>query len=183
MIWADQTGWTWTIGGSRRLGGSSGTPTAGGFPVRPRNPSERAGQGCAQAGHSKDARARVRADHRPDLRDELRVAPVDLPPALGHPLGDLGDLDVLDGERVAAVLAPLLEMCDQAIEGAARGAHALHRLHLTLDREDRLDLERRADPRPRGADAAAPAQVLERVQVHEDLQVVAEGAGRRHPAG
>src|SRR3954471_12322216 len=103
MIRGDQAGWTWTIGGSRRLGGSSGTPTAGGFPVSARNPSDGAEQLGAQAGHAEDPRTGVRADDRADLRHHLRVAPVDLAAALGQPLGLPGRLHVLDGERVAAV--------------------------------------------------------------------------------
>ena len=83
---------------------------------------------------------------RADLRDQLRVAAVDLAAALGHALGLGARLDVLDGERVAAVLAALLEVGDEPLERAARGAHALDGLHLALDREDRLDLQRRADP-------------------------------------
>src|SRR3954470_6000538 len=158
-ICGDQAGCTRTGGGCGRLGGSSGTPTAGGFPVRAWNPSDGADQLAEEPGDAQDARAGVGADDGADLRHHLRVAPVDLPAALGHPLGLLRHLDVLDGERVAAVLAALLEVGHQALERAPRRAHALHRLHLTLDREDRLDLQGGADPGARAADAPAPAQV------------------------
>src|SRR3954454_1688139 len=163
MMRADQAGWTWIFGGSRRLGGSSGTPTAGGFPVSAGNPSDGPEQLRAQPRHAEDARAGVRADDRADLRHHRGVAPVDRPAALGEPLGLAGRLHVLHGERVAAVLAPLLEVGDEALERPAGGAHALDRLHLALDGETRLDLQRRADPRPGPADPPAAAQVLERV--------------------
>src|SRR3954454_24856858 len=55
-------------------------------------------QGGGQRGHADEARAGVRADDRPDLRDELRLAPVDLAAAAGDALGELGRLDVLDEE-------------------------------------------------------------------------------------
>ena len=50
---------------------------------------------------------------------------------------------------------------------------------LGLDREDRLDPQRRADPRLRAADPAAAAQELERVDGEEDLELLARGAGAR----
>src|SRR4051812_2475008 len=119
-ICGDQAGCTRTGGGCGRLGGSSGTPTAGGFPVRAWNPSDGADQLAEEPGDAQDARAGVGADDGADLRHHLRVAPVDLPAALGHPLGLLRHLDVLDGERVAAVLAALLEVGHQALERAPR---------------------------------------------------------------
>ena len=48
-------------------------------------------------------------------------------------------------------------MIDHPLERAAPGPDALDRLDLALDREDRLDLERRADP---GLGAADPPAAL-----------------------
>ena len=56
-----------------------------------------------------------------------------------------------------------LQVVDEPLERAPGRAHALDRRDLALDREDRLDLQRRADPRLRRADAPAAAQELERV--------------------
>src|SRR4051794_13309713 len=123
------------------FGGSSGTPTAAWVPARvDDSSSERAEKLGAQAGHAEHARADVRPDHGADLRDEGRVAPVDLAAALDEVLGLGRGLDVLDGERVAAVGIARLEVRDQPLERAARRAHPLDGLHLALDREDRLDL-------------------------------------------
>src|SRR5687767_10554836 len=98
----DRNGTTRTSGGcSRRFGGSSGTPTARGFPARAAESfSHRAEKLGAQAGDAEDTGTQVGADDRAELRDHLRVAAVDLPRALGEPLGVGGRLDVLDRERV-----------------------------------------------------------------------------------
>src|SRR3954470_23001250 len=149
MIRAENAGTTCTVGGSARglEGGSSGTPTGRELQVTSLESfSHRAQELRAQAGDAEHAGADVGADDRPDLREQLRVAPVDVAAALGQALGLVGRLDVLDREPVAAVLAPPLEVGDQALERAAGGAHALDGLHLALDRENRLDLQRRADP-------------------------------------
>ena len=53
------------------------------------------------------------------------------------------------------------------------GAHALDGRDLAVDREDRLDLQRRAEERLRGADPAAAAQVLERVDGEQDRHPLA----------
>ena len=92
---------------------------------------------------------------------------------------DVGRLDVLDEEDVGAALAALLEVVDEALERPARGAHALDRQDLRVDREDRLDLQRRADPRLRAADAPAAAQVLERVDREQICMTLAELARAR----
>ena len=52
----------------------------------------------------------------------------------------------------------------------APGAHALDRSDLLFEREDRLDLERRAEPRRGSADPPPAAQVLERVDGEPHLQ-------------
>ena len=62
---------------------------------------------------------------------------------------------------------------DHALEGAAAGADALDRGDLLLEREDRLDLQRRADEGLGGADPTALAQVLERVDREPHLERVA----------
>ena len=71
----------------------AGRPPRGHSSPRARNPStmarraQSAEQVRAQPGDAQDARAGVRADHGADLRDQLRVAPVDLAAALGQALG------------------------------------------------------------------------------------------------
>src|SRR4051812_23176592 len=52
----------------------------------PSYPSERAQQLGPQTGAAEQPGTGVRADHRPDLRHDLRVAAVDLPPGLGEAL-------------------------------------------------------------------------------------------------
>ena len=59
------------------------------------------------------------------------------------------------------------------------GAHALDRRDLAVDGEDRLDLQRAAEPGLRGADAPAAAQELERVDREPDLRRVDRGAHAR----
>src|SRR5690349_24900272 len=78
-------------------------------------------------------------------------------------LGLLGRLDVLHDPGVGVAGVQLLRVGDHALEGPTRGAHALDRHDLVLEREDRLDLQRPAEPRLRLADAPAAAQILERV--------------------
>ncbi len=67
----------------------------------------------------------------------------------------------------------------QALDRAGAGADALDRGDLLLQGEDRLDLQRRADPGAGAADAAAAAQVLEGVDRKPHLQLLARlpGAG------
>ena len=62
--------------------------------------------------------------------------------------GGLGIVDVLDDPGVAPVVLALPGELDQALEGAPPGAHALDRGDLLLERQDRLDLKRRAEPAP-----------------------------------
>ena len=64
----------------------------------------------------------------------------------------------------------LLRVLDQPPQGLGARPDPLDRGDLLLEREDRLDLERRAEPRGRGADAAAAAQVLERVDREPHLE-------------
>ena len=79
-------------------------------------------------------------------------------------------LDVLDDPGVGAVVVARAQVVDHPLERAARGAHALDRRDLALDREDRLDLQRAAEPGLRGADPPAAAQELERVDREPDLR-------------
>ena len=67
------------------------------------------------------------------------------------------------------------------LERAPPGAHALDRDDLGLDREDRLDPQRRADPRLRAADPPAAAQELERVDGEQDLQLARARRARARP--
>src|SRR5215217_6878857 len=145
-------------------------------------PLHGAEQRAAQTRYADQPRTDVRADHRPDLRDDLRVAAEDRSSALGDALRHVVRLDVLDEEEVGARVAVGLQELDHALERAARRAYALHRLYLVLHREDRLDLQRRADPRAGRADAPAAAQVLERLDGEVDLQLVADALRRGHGA-
>ena len=76
----------------------------------------------------------------------------------------------------APALLALVGELDHALERAPARAHALDRRDLLLEREDRLDLQRRAEQRLRGADPPAPAQVLERVDREPHLQRLARRA-------
>ncbi len=117
--------------------------------------------------------AGVRAEDRADLGDEHGLAVEYLTALLDQVARRLGVLDVLDDPGVGAVGVALAGVLDQALEGAATGPHALDRSDLILEREDRLDLQRRPEQRPRGADTAAPPQELERVDREPHLQSIA----------
>ena len=67
---------------------------------------------------------------------------------------------------------------DHPLERAARGPDPLDRRDLRLDGEDRLDLQRRAEPRLGAGDPPAAAQVLERVDREPQLQL---GPGSARP--
>ena len=68
---------------------------------------------------------------------------------------------------------------DQPLEGAPSRAHALDRGDLLPEGQDRLDLQRRAQPCLSGADPAPLAQVLERVEREPHLERVAAPLGGR----
>src|SRR5689334_20654289 len=104
------------------------------------------------AGDAEQARPDVRPDHGPDLGHEQRLAPEDRPSRRRELLRAGGVLDVLDRELVAALVEALRQRLLQALDRAAGGAHALDRLDLLADREDRLDLQGRAEVRLRGPD-------------------------------
>ena len=81
------------------------------------------------------------------------------------------------------------QQVDHPLERPPRGPDALDRGDLGLDGQDRLDLQRRAEPRLRAGDPAAAAQVLERVDREPHLQlrarlarVVGDARRRRRPA-
>src|SRR5258708_5576918 len=59
-----------------------------------------------------------------------------------------------------------------APDGAGVGADAPDRGDLLAERQDRLDLEGRADHRPRAADPPALPQVLEGVQAEPDVEAL-----------
>ena len=88
-------------------------------------------------------------------------------------VGLVGGLDVLNHPPVRPVVVELVGVLNHALEGALGGAHPLDGGDLVLEREDRLDLERAADPRLRLAHAPAAAQILERVDAEPDLQGLA----------
>ena len=178
---------------ARRRRGASGR-TAGRAPSSALFAAPRAAPAAAarQTGPSSASRQRrhadqpgagVGADHGPDLRDELGRRGRRSPRRARASFSAWSArLDVLDEEAVVAVLAQRAQVVDQALERAAPGAHALDGHDLGLDREDRLDLQRRADPRLRAADPAAAAQELERVDGEEDLQLLAQRARARAAA-
>ena len=91
--------------------------------------------------------------------------------------GGLLVLDVLDDPAVGAGLVALPGVVAQALERAGPGADPLDRGDLLLQGEDRLDLQRRADPGAGAADPAAPAQVLEGVDREPHLQLLARLLG------
>src|SRR4051794_6235156 len=122
------------------------------------------------AARAEQSGADVRADDGADLGDPDRLAAEDLAPAFDEPLGLLSGLDVLDDPAVRAVGLAGLHVVDEALEGAARGAHPLDGDDLGLQREDRLDLQRGAEHRLRLADPPAALQELERVDGEPDLQ-------------
>ena len=109
---------------------------------------------------AEQAGADVRADHGADLGHELRRAAVDLAPALGQPAATSGAWMCWTKNTSAPSSRSAVEVLDHPLERAAGRAHPLDRLDLAVDREDRLDLQRRADPRLRAADPPAAAQVL-----------------------
>ena len=93
--------------------------------------------------------------------------------------GGLVVLDVLDDPGVEAGLVALAGVVAQALDRAGAGPHPLDRGDLLLQGEDRLDLQRRADPGAGAADPAAAPQVLEGVDREPHLQLLARllGAG------
>ena len=70
------------------------------------------------------------------------------------------------------------QQVDHPLERAARGPDPLDRGDLRLDRQDRLDLQRRAEPCLRARDPPAAPQVLERVDREPQLQLGARAPAR-----
>src|SRR5215217_474118 len=82
-------------GGDWEAGVSSGAATAPLFQPRERIPAlDGTDEGASQTGDAGESRARVRADHGADLRDELRRAAEERRPALGEALRRLRRADV-----------------------------------------------------------------------------------------
>ena len=100
------------------------------------------------------------------------------PPAAAAGLG--GRLDVLNHPRVGAVLRPAAQQLDHSLEGPLGGADALDGGDLALDGEDRLDLQRRAQPRWAPA-IRPPAQALQGVDREPHLQRGSPGELARAP--
>ena len=92
-------------------------------------------------------------------------------------VGGLEVLDVLDDPGVEAVLVALAGVVAQPLDRAVAGPDPLDRGDLLLEGEDRLDLQRRADPGARAADPAAAPQVLEGVDREPHLQLLARLLG------
>ena len=72
----------------------------------------------------------------------------------------------------------LVHVLDHTFECASGGAHALDGRDFVLHRQDRLDLQRAAEPGLGFADAPAAAHVLQRIQAEPDLQRGARLAAR-----
>ena len=72
------------------------------------------------------------------------------------------------------------QQVDHPLERPPRGAHALDRGDLGLDRQDRLDPERRPEPRLRAGDPPAAPQVFERVDREPHLQPLRARRARAH---
>ena len=87
--------------------------------------------------------------------------------------GVVGRLGVLDDPVGRAAVAEDLEVGLHPGEGAALGPDLVDRGDLGAEREDRLDLQRRAEQRLGGTDPAAAPQVLERVEAEPHLQGLA----------
>ena len=90
----------------------------------------------------------------------------------------VGRVDVLHRPGVGARLVALAGVVHHPLEHPGARAHALDRRHLALHGEDRLDLQRRADPGARRADPPAALEELERVDAEPQLQLAARLA---HP--
>src|SRR5919106_354198 len=118
---------------------------------------------------------RSRAHPVSDLAHDRRLALEDRRAAL-HERGALvRGVDVLGRPGVGARVVALARVVDHPLEGPRAGADALDRRHLVLHGEDRLDLERGADPGARRADAPAALEELERVDREPHLQLLARG--------
>src|SRR5262249_27654623 len=118
--------------------------------------------------------ADVCSDHGPDLRGEDRVRAEDRLAVLDELGRALGILRVLDDPAVGAGLVALARVALHPLQGARPGADPLDRSYLVFESENRLDLQRGADPRARRADAAPAAQVVERVDREPDLESLAD---------
>src|SRR4051812_5534462 len=118
------------------------------------------------------------AENRPDLRAEERLPAEDLAPVSHEAVGFLLRLGVLDDPVRRAAVVQLAQIRDHPLEGAPARAHPAHRGDLRAEGEDRLDPERRAHERLRRADAAAAAQVLERVEAEPDVEARAGAPDR-----
>ena len=119
----------------------------------------------------------VGREHGPDLAHEHRLAAEHLAAALHQPRGLVLGRDVLDHPGVGAGLVALAAVVQQPLERARAGAHALHGRQLALQREDRLDLQRRSDPGAGRADPPAALEELQRVHGEPDLEVGARLLG------
>ncbi len=149
---------------------------------RPPRPARSRVRSQQRGGHAPDAEhsgADVGAEHGADLGHERRLGAEDVAALLDQVPSRLVVLDVLDDPRVGAVGVASAGVLDQPLEGAPSRAHALDRGDLLPEGEDRLDLERRAQPCLRGADPAPLAQVLERVDREPHLERVAAALGGR----
>ena len=102
-----------------------------------------------EPGDAEQARAGVRADHRADLREEHGLGAEDLAararPGARRPRAAWMCWTTQPSAPSSCAHA---QVVDHALERAPLGAHALDRRDRVLDREDRLDLQRAAEPAP-----------------------------------
>src|SRR3954453_19042798 len=97
------------------------------------------------------------ADDGPDLRDEGRIGAEELAPALDQLLRHVRRLDVLNHPPVLAAIVQFLENPPHPGERPLARPDAFDRRDPAIEREDRLDLQRRPQPRLRAAEAPAAA--------------------------
>src|SRR5258708_12522533 len=109
------------------------------------------------------AGAEMGTQHRSHLGAEQWLATEQLAARGDQALGVGQRLGVLDDPLVRAAVAQLAQVPNHSLEGAAVGADAPDRGDLLAERQDRLDLEGRADHRPRPADPPPLPHVLQRL--------------------
>ena len=127
-------------------------------------------------------RTGLRCEHRPELRNELRLGAEQLGETLSQPLRVLVRSRVLDEPSIGAHRATLSHQLDQPLDSAPARAHALDGPELRFNLQDRLEVERRSEPCGRGADPAAAPQILKRVDDEPLPDLLASPArGGDHP--
>src|SRR5215218_7887777 len=127
--------------------------------------------------YPQQARPRMRGQDWPDLALEDRLTLEDVLAARRQELALLRGIDVLDRPAVGLGVVALPRVVHHPLEHPGARAHALDGSHLALDREDRLHLERRADPGAGRTDSSTALEELERVDREPHLQLAASLLG------